>query len=203
MGADARRRRAAHGGLPGRARVPRRRRRARATSRARCARAAPRSSSATCRSAPSRRSRTTPRRASTPASRSSTACPVFIVSDPTWARRFARRGLPDRRRRHQGQVGATITHRTLARLFADRGVQLDRTYQLNTGGNTDFLNMLDRSRAELEEASPRPRRCRRSSTCALADDEHPHRPDRLRRRGRTTTRSASSAWRGAASATCR
>jgi myo-inositol-1-phosphate synthase len=72
--------------------------------------------------------------------------PVFIVSDPDWATRFANRGLPCIGDDIKAQVGATITHRTLARLLEERGVRIDSTYQLNTGGNTDFLNMLNRSR---------------------------------------------------------
>ncbi|HEX2138123.1 MAG TPA: inositol-3-phosphate synthase, partial [Woeseiaceae bacterium] len=67
--------------------------------------------------------------------------PVFIASDPHWSRRFQERGLPIIGDDVKSQVGATITHRMLARLFRDRGVRLDRTYQLNFGGNTDFLNM--------------------------------------------------------------
>jgi len=72
--------------------------------------------------------------------------PVFIASDPQWAKRFADRGLPVVGDDIKAQLGATITHRTLTDLFRMRGVQLERTYQLNTGGNTDFLNMLNRSR---------------------------------------------------------
>ena len=72
--------------------------------------------------------------------------PAFIASDPAWAGRFQEAGLPIVGDDIKSQVGATIVHRVLARLFADRGVHLDRTYQLNTGGNTDFLNMLERSR---------------------------------------------------------
>ena len=72
--------------------------------------------------------------------------PVFIASDPEWARRFAERGLPIVGDDIKSQVGATIVHRTLTRLLGDRGVELARTYQLNTGGNTDFLNMLERDR---------------------------------------------------------
>ncbi len=67
--------------------------------------------------------------------------PVFIASDPEWAEKFHKAGLPIVGDDIKSQVGATIVHRTLARLFGDRGVPLDRTYQLNTGGNTDFLNM--------------------------------------------------------------
>lgn len=79
--------------------------------------------------------------------------PVFIASDPTWAKRFARAGLPCIGDDIKAQVGATITHRTLARLLVERGVKLDRTYQLNVGGNTDFLNMLDRSRLASKKIS--------------------------------------------------
>ena len=72
--------------------------------------------------------------------------PVFIVSDPKWAKRFEDRRIPVIGDDIKAQIGATIVHRTLAKLFADRGVKIDRTYQLNTGGNTDFLNMLNRKR---------------------------------------------------------
>jgi len=72
--------------------------------------------------------------------------PVFIASDAAWAARFKERGLPIIGDDIKAQLGATITHRTLANLFMKRGVKLERTYQLNTGGNTDFLNMLQRSR---------------------------------------------------------
>lgn len=72
--------------------------------------------------------------------------PVFIASDPTWARRFAQAGIPIIGDDVKAQVGATITHRVLARLFYERGVKIDATYQLNTGGNTDFLNMLNHTR---------------------------------------------------------
>jgi myo-inositol-1-phosphate synthase len=72
--------------------------------------------------------------------------PVFIASDPVWGNRFRERGLPVVGDDIKSQVGATIVHRSLARLLGDRGTRLDRTYQLNTGGNTDFLNMLERAR---------------------------------------------------------
>ncbi|MAE96805.1 MAG: inositol-3-phosphate synthase [Deltaproteobacteria bacterium] len=72
--------------------------------------------------------------------------PVFIASDPAWASRFEERGLPIVGDDIKAQLGATITHRMLTDLFARRGVALERTYQLNTGGNTDFLNMLNRER---------------------------------------------------------
>ena len=72
--------------------------------------------------------------------------PVFIASDPDWGRRFQEKNLPIIGDDIKSQLGATIVHRVLTNLFRSRGVKLDRTYQLNTGGNTDFLNMLDRSR---------------------------------------------------------
>jgi len=79
--------------------------------------------------------------------------PVFIASDPEWASDFERRGIPIVGDDVKSQLGATIVHRMLARLFADRGVVLDRTYQLNTGGNTDFLNMLNRARTGSKRVS--------------------------------------------------
>ncbi|MGE5146127.1 MAG: inositol-3-phosphate synthase [Candidatus Eiseniibacteriota bacterium] len=79
--------------------------------------------------------------------------PVFIASDPEWAEKFRAAGLPIVGDDIKSQVGATIVHRMLARLFADRGVSLDRTYQLNTGGNTDFLNMLERQRLKSKKIS--------------------------------------------------
>ncbi len=72
--------------------------------------------------------------------------PVFIASDPAWATRFKEKNLPLIGDDIKSQLGATIVHRVLADLFRKRGVKLERTYQLNTGGNTDFLNMLDRNR---------------------------------------------------------
>lgn len=79
--------------------------------------------------------------------------PVFIASDETWARRFEEKNIPLIGDDIKAQLGATITHRTLTDLFMKRGVKLDRTYQLNTGGNTDFLNMLNRSRLESKKIS--------------------------------------------------
>ena len=79
--------------------------------------------------------------------------PVFLASDPEWAERFRAAGLPIVGDDIKSQVGATIVHRSLGRLFSDRGVKLDRTYQLNTGGNTDFLNMLQRSRLQSKKRS--------------------------------------------------
>ncbi len=79
--------------------------------------------------------------------------PVFIASDPDWARRFQEKKVPIIGDDIKSQIGATIVHRVLANLFRKRGVKLDRTYQLNTGGNTDFLNMLDRSRLRSKKTS--------------------------------------------------
>ncbi len=79
--------------------------------------------------------------------------PVFIASDPVWAKRFADENLPIVGDDIKAQLGATITHRTLTHLFAQRGVKLERTYQLNTGGNTDFLNMLNRDRLRSKKTS--------------------------------------------------
>jgi myo-inositol-1-phosphate synthase len=81
------------------------------------------------------------------------AIPVFIGREPYWQRRFAEAGLPIIGDDIKSQVGATITHRVLTRLFMDRGVRIDRTYQLNFGGNTDFLNMLERERLESKKVS--------------------------------------------------
>ncbi len=79
--------------------------------------------------------------------------PVFIASCPDWARRFEQAGLPLIGDDIKAQLGATIVHRVLTDLFRKRGVKLDRTYQLNTGGNTDFLNMLERSRLASKKIS--------------------------------------------------
>ncbi|WP_016699509.1 inositol-3-phosphate synthase [Actinoalloteichus spitiensis] len=81
------------------------------------------------------------------------ALPVFIASDPEWAERFRAAGVPIVGDDIKSQVGATITHRVLTRLFEDRGVQVDRTMQLNVGGNMDFKNMLERDRLESKKIS--------------------------------------------------
>jgi myo-inositol-1-phosphate synthase len=81
------------------------------------------------------------------------ALPVFIASDPEWARKFEDAGVPIIGDDIKSQVGATITHRVMAKLFQDRGVVLDRTYQLNVGGNMDFKNMLERDRLESKKIS--------------------------------------------------
>lgn len=79
--------------------------------------------------------------------------PVFIASDPKWVKKFEAAGLPVIGDDIKAQVGATIVHRTLVNLFLDRGMKIERTYQLNTGGNTDFLNMLERDRLTHKKIS--------------------------------------------------
>ena len=79
--------------------------------------------------------------------------PVFIASDPEWARRFSRKNLPIIGDDVKSQMGATVIHRVMTHLFQNRGVKLEKTYQLNIGGNTDFLNMLDRSRLQSKKKS--------------------------------------------------
>ncbi len=81
------------------------------------------------------------------------AIPVFIASDPIWAKKFTDAGVPIVGDDIKSQVGATIVHRVLARLFEDRGLVLDRTYELNVGGNMDFKNMLERERLESKKIS--------------------------------------------------
>jgi myo-inositol-1-phosphate synthase len=79
--------------------------------------------------------------------------PVFIASNPAWAKKFEAAGLPVIGDDIKAQVGATIVHRTLVNLFLDRGMKIEHTYQLNTGGNTDFLNMLERERLKYKKIS--------------------------------------------------
>src|SRR5262250_1030116 len=79
--------------------------------------------------------------------------PVFIASDPAWAKRFADKNLPLIGDDIKSQLGATVLHRTIVDLFRKRGVKVERTYQLNTGGNTDFLNMLSRARLSSKKTS--------------------------------------------------
>ncbi|HEY5357893.1 MAG TPA: inositol-3-phosphate synthase [Streptosporangiaceae bacterium] len=81
------------------------------------------------------------------------ALPVFIASDPAWAQKFTDAGIPIVGDDIKSQVGATITHRVMAKLFEDRGVELLRTYQLNFGGNMDFMNMLERKRLQSKKIS--------------------------------------------------
>ena len=130
------------------------------------------------------------------------ALPVFIASDPVWAKKFDDAGVPIVGDDIKSQVGATITHRVMAKLFEDRGVQLDRTMQLNVGGNMDFLNMLERERLESKKisktqavtsqpaaASSTPRTCTSARPTTSA--------------GSTTASGPTSGSRAAPSATCR
>jgi myo-inositol-1-phosphate synthase len=94
---------------------------------------------------------------------------VFIARESVWRRRFEEQGLPIIGDDIKSQVGATIVHRVLARLFRDRGVRLERTSQLNVGGNTDFLNMLERRRLESKKISKTT-----SVTSQLEDELDPH-----------------------------
>ncbi len=98
--------------------------------------------------------------------------PVFIASSEEWAGRFKEKGLPIIGDDIKSQIGATIIHRTLARLFEDRGVKLDRTYQLNVGGNTDFLNMLNASRLKSKKISKTQSVQSQMSSPLRADDIH-------------------------------
>jgi myo-inositol-1-phosphate synthase len=97
--------------------------------------------------------------------------PVFIAREEYWQKRFRDRGLPIVGDDIKSQVGATITHRMLTRLFADRGVRIDRTYQLNFGGNTDFLNMLERERLESKKIS--------KTNSVLSQMDYPMDPDNI------------------------
>jgi len=81
------------------------------------------------------------------------AVPVFVASDPSWGERFERAGIPVVGDDIKSQLGATITHRSIVQLLQNRGVSLEQTYQLNVGGNTDFLNMLDRTRLSDKKTS--------------------------------------------------
>ncbi|HNW93852.1 MAG TPA: inositol-3-phosphate synthase [bacterium] len=96
--------------------------------------------------------------------------PVFIVSDPVWEKRFAARGLPCVGDDVKSQLGATVLHRTLARLFCQRGITPQHTYQLNTGGNTDFLNMLNRDRLASKRIS-KTEAVQAELTRRMADDD--------------------------------
>ena len=136
--------------------------------------------------------------------------PVFIAKEGHFQQRFIDAGLPVIGDDIKSQVGATILHRLLARLFLDRGVRVDRTYQLNFGGNTDFLNMLERERLEskkISKTTPSPRRsttsCRAPTLarralrpCAVAGRPqvvpHPHGGHDLRQRAAQTW---SASWR--------
>ncbi|MGH9154278.1 MAG: inositol-3-phosphate synthase [Acidimicrobiales bacterium] len=100
------------------------------------------------------------------------AIPVFIASDPVWAKRFEDAGVPLVGDDIKSQVGATIVHRMLSRLFEDRGMVLDRTYQLNVGGNMDFKNMLERERLESKKISKTQAVTSQLDNGIAADDVH-------------------------------
>jgi myo-inositol-1-phosphate synthase len=100
------------------------------------------------------------------------AIPVFIASNPEWAQKFADAGVPIIGDDIKSQVGATILHRVLARLFEDRGLVLDRTYQLNVGGNMDFKNMLERERLESKKISKTQAVTSQLDNGIAADDVH-------------------------------
>jgi myo-inositol-1-phosphate synthase len=100
------------------------------------------------------------------------AIPVFIASDPEWARKFYDAGVPIVGDDIKSQVGATIMHRSLARLFEDRGVELEHTYQLNFGGNMDFMNMLERDRLESKKISKTQSVTSQLDNGIAADDVH-------------------------------
>jgi len=100
------------------------------------------------------------------------ALPVFIASDPEWAAKFTAAGVPIVGDDIKSQLGATITHRVLARLFEERGLVLDRTYQLNVGGNMDFKNMLERSRLESKKISKTQAVTSNIGADLAADDVH-------------------------------
>jgi myo-inositol-1-phosphate synthase len=99
------------------------------------------------------------------------AIPVFIASDPTWAKKFSDAGVPIIGDDIKSQVGSTIVHRVLTRLFEDRGLALDRTYQLNFGGNMDFKNMLERERLESKKISKTQAVTSQVENYALAADD--------------------------------
>ena len=127
--------------------------------------------------------------------------PVFIAREPYWQKRFVEAGVPVIGDDIKSQVGATIVHRVLTRLMRERGVRLERTSQLNVGGNTDFLNMLERERLESKKISKTnavtsqltTTWARRTSTSAPATTWN----------GSTIASGPTSAWRAAPSATCR
>ena len=100
------------------------------------------------------------------------AVPVFVASDPEWAEKFRQRGLPIVGDDIKSQVGATITHRVLARLMEERGITLDHTYQLNVGGNMDFKNMLERERLDSKKISKTQAVTSNLSVSLDADDVH-------------------------------
>ena len=131
------------------------------------------------------------------------AIPVFIASDPEWARKFRDAGLPIVGDDIKSQVGSTIVHRILTRLFEDRGLALDHTYQLNVGGNMDFKNMLERDRLESKKVSKTQAVTSQIEHGAAARPTTSTSGPRTMSRGCTTASGPTSGWRGATSATCR
>ena len=127
--------------------------------------------------------------------------PVFIAREDYWNNRFTKAGLPIIGDDIKSQVGATIMHRTLARLFADRGVKILRTSQLNVGGNMDFFNMLERERLESKKIS------KTNAVTSIMDYELPAPTSTSARRttcrGSRTASGRTSASRARRSATCR
>ena len=105
--------------------------------------------------------------------------PIFIARESYWQRRFEEKGLPIIGDDIKSQVGATITHRVLTSIFRDRGVRVDRTYQLNFGGNSDFLNMLERERLESKKIS-KTYSIKSTLSVRAGGQEHPRRPVGLR-----------------------
>ena len=130
------------------------------------------------------------------------AIPVFIASDPEWAQKFTDAGVPIVGDDIKSQVGATITHRLLARLFEDRGLAIDHTYQLNFGGNMDFKNMLERERLKSKKIS-KTQSVTSQIDQGITDRRRAHRPVRPRAVARRPQVGATSASRAATSATCR
>ena len=129
------------------------------------------------------------------------ALPVFIASDPEWAAKFEAAGVPIIGDDIKSQVGATITHRVMAKLFEDRGVVLDRTYQLNVGGNMDFKNMLERDRLESKKISKTQAVTCNMTTTSASGTSTSARPTTCS--GSTTASGPTSASRVARSATSR
>src|SRR5881628_3674257 len=127
--------------------------------------------------------------------------PVFIASDPVWAKRFADKKLPIVGDDIKAQMGATILHRTIVDLFRKRGVKVERTYQLNTGGNTDFLNMLSRTRLSSKKTS-KTEAVQSVMNERLADETFTS-ARAITFRGSSTTRLPLSGWKAASSATSR
>ena len=157
---------------------------------------------ATCRWAPSRRPSYYAQAALDAGVGFVNCLPVFIASDPAWAQKFVEAGVPIVGDDIKSQVGATIIHRVLTKLFEDRGVKLDRTYQLNFGGNMDFMNMLERERLTSKKIS-KTQSVQSQLRTPLDKDEHPHRPVRPRAVARGPQVGADPAGGPGASATCR